>query len=110
MKTFRVYNFLTNLTVRALFGLHVGGNWDNSSSCGSACVNSNNVSANRNANNGGRLVSDTMFIVFPVCLTNSRRANKTIRLSCVSLPTKRQKINGCVGVASKEIERHTPQK
>lgn len=39
--------------------LHVGGNWDNSSSCGSRSVNGNNLSTNRNGNNGARLVSDT---------------------------------------------------
>lgn len=77
MKTFRVCNFLTNLTSCALFGLHVGGNWSNRSNCGSASVNSENVSANRNANISGRLVSDTMMIksIFD-CFTHSRRANK----------------------------------
>ena len=36
---------------------NVGGNWNNSSYCGSRCVNVNNVSANVNGNNGGRLSS-----------------------------------------------------
>ena len=36
---------------------NVGGNWDNSSYCGSRCVNVNDVSANVNANNGCRLAS-----------------------------------------------------
>ena len=39
--------------------LHAGGNWNNSSYCGPRCVNLNNVSANVNANNGGRGASDT---------------------------------------------------
>ena len=39
--------------------LHVGGNWDNRSSCGSRSVNGNELSSNRNGNNGARLVSDT---------------------------------------------------
>ena len=34
---------------------NVGGDWDNSSYCGSRCVNVNNSSANVNANYGGRL-------------------------------------------------------
>ena len=37
----------------------VGGNWNNRSYCGSRSVNCNNLSSNRNGNNGSRLVSDT---------------------------------------------------
>lgn len=34
--------------------LHAGGNWSNSSNCGSRCRNANNVRSNVNANIGGR--------------------------------------------------------
>lgn len=42
---------------------NVSGNWDNSSYCGSRCVNVNNVSANVNANNGGRLASPLDIVI-----------------------------------------------
>jgi hypothetical protein len=41
----------------------VGGNWSNSSYCGSRSFNGNNVSANVNANIAARGTSDTLVII-----------------------------------------------
>ena len=38
--------------------LKAGGNWDNSSNCGSRSLNCNNLSSNGNGNNAVRGVSD----------------------------------------------------
>ena len=54
-ENFIKYGIFSSINVRYIVTLlHVGGNWDNSSSCGSRSVNCNNSSANVNANNGAR--------------------------------------------------------
>ena len=61
---------------------YVGGNWNNSSYCGSRCVNVNNVSANVNANNGGRL-SALILNIAGVSLTLEFISELYLKLDCI---------------------------
>ena len=76
--------------------LLVGGKWNNGASCGSRSVNGNNLSANRNGNNGSRLVADTWILL--------TRIPKNPKAGSFILADKKAKNKGSIQVASSRIK------
>ena len=100
--TFRVSDLYLPPLCGLLRRVLVGGNWNNGASCGSRSVNCNNLSANRNGNNGGRLVA-ILGIFIPEFPQNPKAGS-------FILAHKTAKNKGLMRVAGSICERHPHQK
>lgn len=106
MVEFRCNISQSGLLARCGRRLHVGGNWDNRSSCGSRSVNGNELSSNRNGNNGARLVSDTGGMeTNPELFLRARNVKALSRSGDVG--AKIPKAEYCTLLSAKAVAKHT---